>query len=167
MLFRLFNIYDLVIFQVLKNYVRQKAEPEGSIARGYVHFEALFFCIESISLFDSQAPTAWEEDQDLDDLRLEFIEATKIESLTGVRYTQIRDYVAQNDLRMEKWVIEYRESEAAWIAARHPPNTFPSFFKWLEKRVAMIRKMHGKKRVCYNIISLQCMLCIQILNVFP
>ena len=74
---------------------------------------------------------------------LELIGASKIELLVGARYTQIHEYVAHNDLRMEKWNIEYRALEAAWIEARHPPNTFPSFLKWMNQWVSMIEETQG------------------------
>lgn len=124
--------------------MRQKSEPEGSIARGHLHYEALFFCSESIRLFHADAPTAWEEGQDLEEIGLELIGASKNEILTGARYTQIHECVAHNDLRMEKWVIEYRRCESAWIQAQHPPNTFPSFLKWMNQRVSMIMEAQGR-----------------------
>ena len=126
-------MYALIVekshIQVLKGYVRQKAEPEGSMARGYIHYEALFFCSESICQFHHRAPSTWEEGQNMLDTGVQLLGASKYEKLQGARYTQIHEHVAQNDLRMEPWVVEYRACEAAWIEAKHPPNTFPSFLK--------------------------------------
>ena len=56
-------------------------------------------------MFHAHAPTAWEEGQDLEDIGLELIGASKNEILTEARCTQIHEYIAHNDLKMEKWII--------------------------------------------------------------
>ena len=46
---------------MLKGYIRQVAKPEGCIACGHLHYEAMFYVSHAIECFDSNAPTAWEE----------------------------------------------------------------------------------------------------------
>ena len=50
--------------RVLKTWVRQRARPEGNMAAGYLHAEALFYSDGVIATLDKDAPTAWEEAQD-------------------------------------------------------------------------------------------------------
>jgi len=41
----------------LKDFVRQKAQPEGSMATGYSAYEALFYCSEAVRSIDPGAPS--------------------------------------------------------------------------------------------------------------
>jgi hypothetical protein len=47
--------------RVLKIWVWQRARPEGSMAKGFLHAEALFYSGGVIAALDNDAPTTWEE----------------------------------------------------------------------------------------------------------
>ena len=84
---------------------------------------------------------------------MEIIGAGKNEELTGARYTQIHEYVALNDLRMEKWVIEYRRREAAWIEIYRTSRPFPKFLEWMQHQLSTMNENEGILLNCIKILK--------------
>ncbi len=86
--------------KVLKGYVRQKARPEGSIAAGHLHAEALFYCTGTLSKLDNRIPTTWEEAQDERETGLVLLGSAKNRTLSALEMQQIHNYIMNNDPRM-------------------------------------------------------------------
>lgn len=50
--------------KVLKDDVRQRAKPEGSMTEGHLHREAMFFCSTILVQLDPQSPLLFREEED-------------------------------------------------------------------------------------------------------
>lgn len=95
--------------KVLKGWVRQRARPEGSMAAGYLHQEALFFSGGIISSLDKSAPTAWEEAQDERQTGMKLMGAAAKRVLDNETFRlQIHNYVLGNHESMSEWREDFR-----------------------------------------------------------
>ena len=95
--------------RVLKTWVRQRARPEGSMAAGFLHAEALFYSRGMIAALDKDAPTAWEEAQDESQTGMRLMGAGKRRILDNdILRLQIHNYVLGNHELMSRWREDYR-----------------------------------------------------------
>ena len=95
--------------RVLKTWVRQQAQPEGSMAAGFLHAEALFYSGGMIAALDKDAPTAWEEAQDESQTGMRLMGAGKRRILDNdILRLQIHNYVLENHVLMSGWREDYR-----------------------------------------------------------
>lgn len=95
--------------RVLKTWVRQRARPEGSMAAGYLHAEALFYSGGIIASLDKAAPTAWEEAQDESQMGMKLMGASSKRLLDNETFRlQIHNYVLGNHELMSGWREDFR-----------------------------------------------------------
>ena len=84
--------------KVLKGYVRQAAKPKGCMAAGHMHFEAMFYASHAIEMFDSWAPTAWDEvDEEKSTSSLRLLGKKTARILQGAVREQVHTCVLDND----------------------------------------------------------------------
>ncbi len=92
----------------LKNWVHQRAQPEGSMAARFLITEALFLSGGVIGSLDTNAPTTWEEAQDEAQTGLQLKGAVRKRALEPMVYfLQVHNYVLRNHPYMSTWITLY------------------------------------------------------------
>jgi hypothetical protein len=93
----------------LKDWVRQQALPESSMAEGYISQETMVLASEYAMLLDLKAPRLWKiaEDPEMKDELLPSA-ATK-KKLRGVIYEQAHSFVLNNHPALSSWRNQYDE----------------------------------------------------------
>jgi hypothetical protein len=82
--------------KTLKGYVRQRAQPEGSMARGYIMDEALGFCTEYMQNCDVTARRVWDDTEE-PSMNSELLEGKgRRRVLTGELQHWIHEFVINN-----------------------------------------------------------------------
>lgn len=135
--------------KVLKGYVRQAARPEGCMAAGHLHYEAMFIVSEAVQLFHRQAPTAWEEATEGLRMGTELLGKKKKYPLEGVKRAQVHNFVLEHDSRLEGWRAQYNEALVASGEAE-----FPDFLEWLTARVDALTLARGEDVVSEDVRSI-------------
>jgi hypothetical protein len=77
----------------LKSFVRNKAQPEASMANGYVAEEALGFCTEYLNLFRYTERHVWESEEE-ESLRASVVEGTgRVVNISEPELDRVHNYV--------------------------------------------------------------------------
>jgi hypothetical protein len=139
--------------KVLKSYVRQHAKPEGCMAAGYLQHESLFHASGAMQLYDPDAPTNWEEAEDLNATQERLIGAKTRRTLTAVEQEQIKTWVLHNDKKMEPWVEQYKklERQERDTNGGFLPPRFITFSDWFAKKVEALIDQNGNNAVAPEI----------------
>lgn len=104
--------------KVLKNFVRQRARPEGSMAEGYIVQESLYYVTEYLLTIDPHAPRLW-SDADDEKVSGEVLQGMGKETqLTMDIREKINTFILYNSESMEKWLELYELERASIIAQR-------------------------------------------------
>ncbi|CAM6116916.1 unnamed protein product [Calypogeia fissa] len=126
--------------KVLKDWVRQRAWPEGSMAATYLIAEALFFSGGMLTSFDTNAPTAWQELHPEEHMGIHLRGASRSMYLTnGILRLQIQNYVLENLPEMAEWRNDYR----SWVSENAPGVNAPLFRTWAGQQLDAMLQEHG------------------------
>ncbi|KAL3682163.1 hypothetical protein R1sor_000185 [Riccia sorocarpa] len=110
--------------KVLKDDVRQRAKPEGSMAEGHLHREAMFFCSTILAQLDPGSPLLFREVEDGEDASFRLIGAGSKRSLSAMELDQIHVFILYNSELMEDWILRYEEDKHM---TSDEPFCYPSF----------------------------------------
>ncbi|KAL3694846.1 hypothetical protein R1sor_008497 [Riccia sorocarpa] len=110
--------------KVLKDDVRQRAKPEGSMAEGHLHREAMFFCSTILAQLDPGSPLLFREVEDGEEASFRLIGAGSKRSLSAMELDQIHVFILYNSELMEDWILRYEEDKRM---ASDEPFCYPSF----------------------------------------
>lgn len=134
----------------LKDWVRQRAQPEGSMAAGYLMSEALFYSGGIIVAFDSNAPTAWEEAQDEAQTGLHVKGAERKRTLEpNVLRLQIHNYVLGNRPEMSTWITDYEHYVTS--VNIQGPNRAMSLCQWATGRLETLLLQSGVNSILEDV----------------
>ncbi|KAL3679372.1 hypothetical protein R1sor_022328 [Riccia sorocarpa] len=110
--------------KVLKDDVRQRAKPEGSMAEGHLHREAMFFCSTILAQLDPGSLLLFREVEDGEEASFRLIGAGSTRSLSAMELDQIHVFILYNSELLENWILRYEEDKRM---ASDEPFCYPSF----------------------------------------
>lgn len=90
----------------LKNLVKQRAHPEGSMAVGYLNYESMFFCSQILKEMDIECDAGIVNDDTLEARETEEILLGHAEKrrLTAVEFEQIHTFILHNSEILTPWL---------------------------------------------------------------
>ena len=90
--------------KTLKDFVRQRAQPEASMAEGWLVYESMHYITEYLSMVDSCSPHLWDENED---------EKMDGEVLQGVG----KEFMLSEDMRdaINTFILYNHEKTIKWI----------------------------------------------------
>ena len=130
----------------LKDWVRQHARPESSMAEGYITFEAMVMATEYASLLDPTAPPMWRVGETREMAKQVLPRAFVLKKLSEVVYEQAHSFVLKNHHTLEDW----RQRHAA--LTEHPGSTIESFRHWL--RPAVLLALEAGEVISQDVLDL-------------
>ncbi len=86
---------------MLKKYVRNKANPEGCIAFGYIYDEALGFCTEYFRWYPHTRHRMWAVEEEEIDIGEVLVGKGKHKKLTIEELKAIHEYIITNSITIE------------------------------------------------------------------
>lgn len=93
--------------KTLKGFVRQRAQPEGNMAMGWLVQESLVYITEFLSTFDPDMPRLWSQEED-DRLVGEEPQGKGLVRRMDVALREkINKFCILNSYAMEKWIERY------------------------------------------------------------
>lgn len=87
----------------LKDFVRQRAKPEGSMAEGYVASESMYYASEFVTRLQKSAPPAWVTEEDPKTLGLVLPTRRRLQGMDVVFQEQAHRFLLHNHPSMDKW----------------------------------------------------------------
>ncbi|CAM6122781.1 unnamed protein product [Calypogeia fissa] len=120
---------------VLKVYVRNKAQVEGSMATGYLAVESMFYCSNILATIDPTCPQTWMEEREDEEDRM--TGATKRRMLTPMEWIQLTTFVLNNSNVMDEWREFYENAKSMSQRAR----IFPKFHDYMKGKLEELDNM--------------------------
>ena len=114
---------------VLKGYIRNRARVEGSMARGNLAEESMFYCSNILATIDPSCPCVWREEREVEKDRL--TGATKTRLLSPMEFTQLTTFMLNNSIVMEEWRIFYENAKR--MSGR--PRIFPTVHTYMKEKL--------------------------------
>lgn len=97
--------------KVLKDFVRQKARPEGSMSEGWLVHESLFYVTEILHQLHPSAPLLW-RDEEAEEVTSEKPQGMgKVHRLAPFQREKISTFMLYNCGVMDKWLDLYEEEK--------------------------------------------------------
>lgn len=110
--------------KVLKDFVRQKARPEGSMSEGWLAQESLFYISEFLLQIDPSSPRLW-DDVERDEVIGEKAQGMgSLKKLTPSLRDKISTFMLYNSGVMDKWLelYELEKKQRAMTSKRQRSN---------------------------------------------
>ncbi|KAL3687700.1 hypothetical protein R1sor_014009 [Riccia sorocarpa] len=123
--------------KVMKDDVRQKARPEGSMAEGHRLREAMFLCSNILEQFDQSSAFMLREIDETHLTSLKLIGSGEKRRLTQIEVMQAHNFVLHNSAIMEEWTAVYDDERRATLASRRRgrPVRFPSLREFMREKL--------------------------------
>ncbi|KAL3676819.1 hypothetical protein R1sor_026767 [Riccia sorocarpa] len=115
--------------KVMKDDVRQKARPEGSMAEGHRLREAMFLCSNILEQLDQSSAFMLREKVETHLTSLKLIGSGEKRRLTQIEVMQAHNFVLHNSAIMEESTAIYEDKRRAALASRRRgrPVRFPFY----------------------------------------
>ncbi|KAL3691388.1 hypothetical protein R1sor_005039 [Riccia sorocarpa] len=123
--------------KVMKDDVRQKARPEGSMAEGHRLREAMFLCSNILEQLDQSSAFMLREKEETHLTSLKLIGSGEKRRLTQIEVMQAHNFVLHNSAIMEEWTAVYEDERRAALASRRRgrPVRFPSLREFMREKL--------------------------------
>ncbi len=130
---------------MLKNLVRQRHFPKGSMAEGYLHYESIFYFSHILVALDVDCSSRWVEDDTVDVHEVEdvMIGAERIGKMKNMEYAQVHTFCLHNSEPMQEWLQHYEQEKDNLGGTGF--QRFPKFPKYMTMKMAELHtiKEHG------------------------
>ncbi len=114
---------------ILKGYVRNRAQVEGSMAIGHLVAESMFYCSNILAITDPSCPHVWMEEREEEEDRL--TGAIKTRMLLPTELIQLTTFMLNNSNVMEEWKNFYENAKSMNGRSR----IFPTFHKYMKEKL--------------------------------
>ncbi|KAL3676119.1 hypothetical protein R1sor_026067 [Riccia sorocarpa] len=123
--------------KVMKDDVRQKAKPEGSMAEGHCLREAMFLCSNILEQLDPRSAFMLREKEETHITSLKLIGLGEKRRLIQVEMLQPHNFVLHNSIAMEDWIAVYEDERRTTLALRRRgrPFRFHSLRDFMREKV--------------------------------
>jgi hypothetical protein len=130
----------------LKDWVRQQARPESSMAEGYITYEALGFLLEYSSLINPRAPILWKIEEDPEMREVFLPKAYVPKRLNTVILEQAHCFVLKNHPALQTWRDKYDDEVSTG-------NVLLPFRHWV-RRAVLATMAEDRRLISQTILDL-------------